>query len=441
MKKSKLYLILAIIISLTLFTTAAICNQCAAAPAEEESTIEEVTEEAAEEEEGSKTLESDEEKAAEEESEEEEPPEEEPAEEEAENIETEAPTINLEIYEGPTYSSSDNVCYYRIKAIVTGKPAPTVEFSKDDSGGAWGTKKVQVNLSNSSDTYTLTATATNSEGTATDSMNLIWQCQMQNNPPEITEIEISPGTIFIGSTIDVKVIANDPDGDILNYEWTAAEGSFADENANDTEYIVPGNPGSYQITVKVSDGNGGTDEKTKQIIISPPPQTQQTMEVPRDENGFIVKDIKCTINFPLFVGDSVENKPIRGFVSFDITGLTGATIDNATLKFADTYQHGDPYDHLIEAFWVWVVDWGDDYLELGDFDLPPQKSLGEYSNPDITINNHDLKDALQTAIDNGKEKFQIMIKHKGWLTNNNNTYDTVSFPQGSIKLNVEYTGF
>jgi hypothetical protein len=118
---------------------------------------------------------------------------------------------------------------------------------------------------------------------------------MQNNPPEITEIEISPGTIFVGSTIDVKVIADDPDGDSLNYEWTAAEVSFADKNANDTEYIVPGNPGSYQITVQVSDGNGGTNEKTKQIIVSPPPQTQQTMEVPRDENGFIVKDIKCTI--------------------------------------------------------------------------------------------------------------------------------------------------
>ena len=34
-----------------------------------------------------------------------------------------APTIKLQIYEGPTYSQSDSVCYYRIEAVVTGSPS------------------------------------------------------------------------------------------------------------------------------------------------------------------------------------------------------------------------------------------------------------------------------------------------------------------------------
>ena len=49
-----------------------------------------------------------------------------------------APTIKLSISEGPTYSARGDVCYYRVKAAVTGKPAPTVIFSKDDSDGAFG---------------------------------------------------------------------------------------------------------------------------------------------------------------------------------------------------------------------------------------------------------------------------------------------------------------
>ncbi|MCL4416678.1 MAG: hypothetical protein M1365_08300 [Actinobacteria bacterium] len=88
-----------------------------------------------------------------------------------------APTIKLEIYEGPTYSAGDDICYYRIKAIVTGDPAPIVTFSKDDSGGAWGRLKTQINLTRNSPTYTLTAKAKNSTGQATDSISLSWGCE------------------------------------------------------------------------------------------------------------------------------------------------------------------------------------------------------------------------------------------------------------------------
>jgi len=125
------------------------------------------------------------EEIAEEEEEEEETPavEEEEKEEEGEEEEEETapsavvPTISIEIYEGPTYSPSDGVCYYRIKATVTGSPSPSVNWSRDDSHGAWGSKKCQVNLESPSETYTLTGTAENSAGTDTDSIALSWGCE------------------------------------------------------------------------------------------------------------------------------------------------------------------------------------------------------------------------------------------------------------------------
>ncbi len=105
----------------------------------------------------------------------------------------EAPTISLTIYEGPTLDGS--ICYYRIQATVIG--SSTVSFSKDDSGGAWGSKKVQINLNNPTDTYTLTATASNSEGSATDSIALSWGCAIPTPDPIEKDVDIG---IFINES-------------------------------------------------------------------------------------------------------------------------------------------------------------------------------------------------------------------------------------------------
>lgn len=106
---------------------------------------------------------------------------EEVVEEEEQEEQAKAPTITLEIYQGSTYSSEDDLCYYRVEAIVTGTPTPDVEFSKDDSNGALGKLKVQVNIKDPADNYTLTATATNSEGSASDSIYFSWRCRYKSD--------------------------------------------------------------------------------------------------------------------------------------------------------------------------------------------------------------------------------------------------------------------
>jgi hypothetical protein len=86
------------------------------------------------------------------------------------------PTVSLEISEGPTYSDADDICYYRVKATVTGNPTPKINFSTDYSNGTLGNNIAQVNLTRDNPNYMLTATATNIEGTATDSIELSWGC-------------------------------------------------------------------------------------------------------------------------------------------------------------------------------------------------------------------------------------------------------------------------
>jgi hypothetical protein len=185
MKKNKLYIIIAVLTIICLFSFSALCSDWKATgdevDVEEEAAAEE--EEEAEEEAAAEEEEEAEEEAAAEEEEE--------AEEEAEEEEEEktAPTIDLEIYLDAT--PTDGICYYRVQANVTGNPSPSVSWNKDDSGGAWGSRKAQVNLHDPSETFTLVGTATNSEGTATASIILSWGCEIPEPPePEPTEVEV-----------------------------------------------------------------------------------------------------------------------------------------------------------------------------------------------------------------------------------------------------------
>ena len=88
---------------------------------------------------------------------------------------SEAPTLELEIYNGPDYSESDNMCYYRVEAKTTGMPEPEIEFDDDDNVSLLGSGRVEVGVE-VGDTYTLTAAATNSAGTASVSIILEGEC-------------------------------------------------------------------------------------------------------------------------------------------------------------------------------------------------------------------------------------------------------------------------
>jgi hypothetical protein len=53
--------------------------------------------------------------------------------------------------------------------------------------------------------------------------------------------------------------AEDEDGDSLTYVWTASQGDITGQGAT-ADWSAPDTEGLYRISVKVDDGNGGTDE-------------------------------------------------------------------------------------------------------------------------------------------------------------------------------------
>ena len=358
---------------------------------------------------------------------------------------TEIPTIKLQIYEGPTSATGD-VCYYRVEATVTGKPAPQVTFSKDDSSGAFGPKKVQVNLTKSSPSYTLTAKAKNSAGEVSDLIALSWGCEPLNNPPVIDTISlISNGTIVTSTQYDVTVFASDPDGDSLSYEWTAAGGVLKGSESNPVNWATPDTAGTYNIGVKVSDGNGGEATKSMNVVVAAKQKIPPKINVVKTinltpvitEGGYVQQDGNAYSGGLIWVGDSDIKKASRGYISYDIISLAGTTIQSATLTFKIKGVLGNPSN--FGELWVGIVDWGAHPLVLSDFDLPGTavQSFSASGGGNFTCNADVLKTQLQSTVNSGKTRFQVRI-HFSILTDMDSLTDEWIYNQSDINLNVTY---
>jgi hypothetical protein len=350
-----------------------------------------------------------------------------------------APTIELVIDEGPLYSKGDDICYYRVRAIVTGEPLPGIIFSKDDSQGSLGPDKAQVNLKRDSKSFVLTATASNAEGEATDTMTLVWSC---NRSPDIKGISLSSNTLYVGEQYEVSVDVSDLDGDELSYTWSAAGGSIVDSTANPAKWNTPTTTGDYKITVAVNDGKGNTSESSTtayvgEVTVAEEEEQQQSssLNLPRKEaEGGYIEEKGITSNGGyIYAGDSANNNPCSGFISFDISGIGGRSVESAYLTLGGASILGDPSFYYMSN--INVLDWGARPITQDDFEIDGI-FVSSYDSPNITCNVSKLKEELQKAINAGKSRFQIRIHFSGPKTDSDSQNDGWKYSQSNINLNV-----
>jgi len=346
-----------------------------------------------------------------------------------------APTIELKIYEGPEYSQADDVCFSRIEAVVTGDPAPTVEFSKDDSGGAFGPKKVQINLTKNNQSYTLTAKAKNSAGEASASINLKWECAPINSSPTI-DLIATAAPLMTGTMYDITATASDPDGDSLTYEWKVSGGVLNGAGSNPVKWTTPNNAGTINISLKVLDGKGGEDTKSIDVVVKHAPVSGVLAKV-ENEIGCIRSDKVVFGGWQFGVGDDNFGLSYRGFLSFDIFGLAGATIENAVLTI-NKFDGWDP-SHLGQL-WIGAVDYGAHPLIAQDYDLAgvPLQSFPANASANVVCNSAALKTQLQNAINAGKSRFQVRL-HFSVPTDNDGAMDYWIYEDDGVNFNITYT--
>lgn len=357
------------------------------------------------------------------------------------------PTVDLKIVEGPEYSAVDDVCFYRVEAEVAGNPAPDIEWSKDDSNSSYGDNIAQVNLTRDEPDYTLVATVKNSEGSATESIDLSWGCDGDNSDPEITSIDISEDDISAGETYGLTAVAQDPDGDAITYKWTADDGAISDDDGNPTQWTAPLAEGDFKITLTVRDGKGGESTKDLEVNVTiplPPAVANTFLPNVGNEGGYIEETGFVNEGGCLFAGDSgapnadyAGNKGVRGYISYDISSLAGVTVTDAELTFNLKQLFGDPssFGHLF----ISRVKWGQEQLTVDDFDLAgaPICDFAGYGTGDLLCDSPQLVDQLQDSIDNGDQRFQLRINFAN-LSDGDNNWDGLEYDQSDINLFVEY---
>ena len=109
------------------------------------------------------------------------------------------------------------------------------------------------------------------------------EVQISNNPPEL--LPISDISVNEGATVSVDIDANDLDMDSLSYSCNRTDlfADFDSVTGQGTWDTISGDAGVYSVEFGVSDGFGGSDSQTVQIIVlevftpTPPTDIQYTI--------------------------------------------------------------------------------------------------------------------------------------------------------------------
>ena len=165
------------------------------------------------------------------------------------------------------------------------------------------------------------------------------------------------------------------------------------------------------------------------------------LDVPKviAEGGYIAQDgTPINAGGCLYAGDNDTNEFIVGFISFDITGLANATIQNSSLTFNVKQKLGNP--SFYAAIYISDLFWGAVPISVNSIIVGNYiESVGLPSDGIFTIDNAALRTALQASIDAGRPRFQIAVSLFGGTSDNDNSWDGFEWDQGGITLSITYT--
>ncbi|MGA1792338.1 MAG: S8 family serine peptidase [Thermoplasmatota archaeon] len=125
---------------------------------------------------------------------------------------------------------------------------------------------------------------------------------ISNSPPVIQSFTSSDGSVETGEIVYLYVEASDPDGDPLQYGYSASSGRVIG-SGDEVQFRSPDSAADVSIIVTVSDGRGASDDAQLLIqVVSPPPP-----EPP------IVASVLLTPSY-IEEGDASSNVKISAFI-------------------------------------------------------------------------------------------------------------------------------
>ena len=304
-------------------------------------------------------------------------------------------------------------------------------------------------------TTTYLMTATGPGGTATASVTVT----VQPGQPDLTVESI----VFVPMPpvqnqnnevrITIKNIGNAPAG-AFDWEWqpgsaTPFDGSLPGLDAGQSQVVtVTWNPSSWYANLptraRVDTGNAvdESDETNNelQVNVAVTPAVDVTVTLTsqaaldgfRANNGGGNNTVDIRVGNGTFFGSPTQELVIRGFMSFDLTGIPAtAQVQSLQLRFYQANVTGTPYAKLGNLL-LKHVDYGatlNDAAfstpELHSAILSPHTGAGEW----YTITASNLGDWIESDLAAGRTRFQLRLQFSS-ETDGDGLQDTASFESG-----------
>ncbi|MDD5686276.1 MAG: hypothetical protein PHE88_00385 [Elusimicrobia bacterium] len=125
-----------------------------------------------------------------------------------------------------------------------------------------------------------------------------------NHSPVISSLVVNSTNVYIVAVTTITCTASDPDGDKLTYTWSCTSGTISGSGSS-VNWIAPASSSTYIVSCIVSDGKGGTAQRSVNVI---------TIGILWTTNDYDQHYINTTIN-DLFL--SLSKEQLRLWVDFD----------------------------------------------------------------------------------------------------------------------------
>ena len=290
--------------------------------------------------------------------------------------------------------------------------------------------------------------------------------QEGNSSPTIDKIEIAgmdideavqggyfdelPSAEAEGAEITVSVQASDSDGDALQYIsydslGTDFEVNVIDNNNAEIFWAVPVIVGPYRLVIEVLDDKGGKDSYAVDMTFYDSSEdlpaegvNEVSPELVYDETGMIEANGSRAITGYVYAGDMHDSDEyFNGYISFDISDLTGIEVVSVTLTMNLDSEHGNR--SYLGNLRIGTIDYGTGALSASDADIPAELLVSlPNSTTHISYSSDELADELQKNINSGKDRFQLKLywSHPG--SNLDDASDGLIYAQDDIHLAVQY---
>ncbi len=190
--------------------------------------------------------------------------------------------------------------------------------------------------------------------------------------------------------------------------------------------VVSGYQGkSFYVDIKVQTTATATATSTL-----PPAVAQIVLNAIASESGTLYEPAAGAPS-TILAGDTSTNDIARGFMSFDISTLSGKTIQNASLALGGCSTMQNPFTSLA-GIWVGEVQYPLP-LDQADYNIAGTGILNLNSIPAPI----DVKTYVQARVTEGKSRFQIRL-HPAGPSDGDNQADYMSCNAGSVTLTITY---